>query len=250
LAIANLIGATLERKERTNGSQESEERFRYLFAQASIGIAIETIEGRILDVNPAFCAMIGYSLDELRSLNCSRISHPDDEKLEEVLFEELRRGIRASYRIEKRFFQKDGSQMWGLVSVSLLDTNHGTAPLVIAMVTDVTAQKASKASLEQRDQELQQLARRLIEAQEEERCRISRELHDDIGQRLALLAIEVDSLRLLGQAGRIRRHAAAENAQRAGYDRYRYHGLSHELPPRACNLPGSNWPSRISAGDI
>ena len=197
LAIAaNMIGATLERKDAQTASQESEERFRYLFAQASIGIAIETIEGRILDVNPAFCAMIGYSLDELRSLNCSRISHPDDEKLEEVLFEELRCGIRASYRIEKRFFQKDGSQMWGLVSVSLLDTNHGTAPLVIAMVTDVTAQKASKASLEQRDHELQQLARRLIEAQEEERCRISRELHDDIGQRLALLAIEVDSVRL------------------------------------------------------
>ena len=193
LAItANIIGATLERKYAQNASQESEHRFRYLFAQASIGIALETMEGQILEVNPAFCEMIGYSLEELQSSTCARLSHPQDEAVESVLFDELRQRLRTSYRIEKRFFRKDGSLLWGLVHVSLLNRNHGSAPLVIGMVTDVTAQKVAEAGLHQRDQELQRLAGRLIAAQEEERRRISRELHDDIGQRVSLLACELD----------------------------------------------------------
>jgi PAS domain S-box-containing protein len=196
LAIAaNVMGAALERKDAQTASQESEERFRYLFAQACIGIAIETMDGGILEVNPAFCQMTGYSREELLDLTCSRLTHPDDEEIEKVLFEELSHGLRASYTMEKRFFRKDGSRMWGQVSVSLLNTNPGSAPLVIGMVSDVTAQKIAEASLHQRDQELQQLAGRLIEAQEKERARISRELHDDIGQRVAMLASEVDLVR-------------------------------------------------------
>jgi PAS domain S-box-containing protein len=206
--VANVIGAALERKYAQTASQESEERFRYLFAQAAIGIAIETMEGRILEINPAFCSMIGYSREELMSLSCSRISHPEDEEIEKVLFEELCHGRRPSYRMEKRFFRKDGSQMWAQVDVSLLNTNHGSEPLVIGMVSDVTAQKMAEARLHQRDRELQQLAGRLIEAQEEERGRISRELHDDIGQRVALLASEVDAVRGHSSAARQQRAAA------------------------------------------
>jgi PAS domain S-box-containing protein len=197
LAIAaNIIGAALERKHAHVASQESEKRFRYLFAQASIGIAIETMEGRILEVNPAFCTMVGYSPEELLSSSCSRITHPDDEEIEKVLFEELRQGLRPSYRMEKRFFHKDGSQIWGQVSVSLLNTNQGSAPLVIGMVSDVTAQKTAEANLYQRDRELQHLTGRLIEAQEEERRHIARELHDDVGQQEALLAIRLQRIEL------------------------------------------------------
>lgn len=118
--IANILGAVLERQLTREASQAGEERFRHLFEQASIGIALETIEGRILHVNSAFCSMIGYEERELLDLSCGRISHPDDEEVEKVLFEELRQGARSSYRIEKRFFRKDGSIMWGQVSVSML----------------------------------------------------------------------------------------------------------------------------------
>jgi PAS domain S-box-containing protein len=232
LAIAaNIIGATLERKYAQTARLESEERFQYLFAQASIGIAIETMEGRILEVNPAFCSMIGYLPEELLSSSCALISHPDDEEIEKVLFEDLRHGLRSSYRMEKRFFRKDGSQMWGLVSVSLLNTNHGSSPLVIGMVSDITAQKLAEASLHQRDRELQQLAGRLIEAQEVERGRISRELHDDIGQRIALLACEIDSILRHRSAVR-QKHASAllrKLHKELGAIATDIHELSHEL---------------------
>jgi PAS domain S-box-containing protein len=232
LAIAaNVIGAALERKDAQTASQESEERFRYLFAQASIGIAIETMEGRILEVNPAFCLMLHYSPEELLNLSCSRLTHPDDEEIEKILFEELSRGLRSNYTLEKRFFRKDGSQMWGQVSVSFLNTNHGNAPLVIGMVSDITAQKIAEANLHQRDRELQQLAGRLIEAQEEERARISRELHDDIGQRVALLASEVDLVR--GQSSAERKHSTIALLQKLRDELHAIatdiHELSHEL---------------------
>ena len=233
LAIAsNIIGATLERKYAEEAGQESEDRFQYLFAQASIGIALETMEGRILEVNPAFCSMLGYTSDELRTLGCAHISHPDDEAVEMVLFAELRQGLRPNYRIEKRFFRKDGSQMWGQVSVSLLDRNHGSPPLIIGMVSDVTAQKTVEACLRQRDDELQRLAGHLIEAQEEERRRISRELHDDIGQRVALLSCELDLVHNSSKAqSRHEREAAVLPKVRKELDSIAtgIHELSHEL---------------------
>ena len=230
LAIAaNIIGATLERKYAQTAEQESEGRFRDLFAQASIGIALETLDGRILEVNPAFCGMLGYSLQEMRELNCAGISHPDDEKVEKPLFEELRQRLRPSYTIEKRFYRKDGSQMWGQVSVSLLNLRPDSAPLVLGMVSDCTAQRTAENSLRQRDQELQRLAGHLIKAQEEERSRISRELHDDIGQRVALLACELDRERLRGtnsgEAGENSRALRAELDAIASD----IHKLSHEL---------------------
>ena len=229
--VANIIGATVERKYAQTASQESEERFRYLFAQASIGIALETMEGRILEVNPAFCSMLGYSPEELLSSSCARISHPDDEEVEKLLFEELRQGLRPNYRLEKRFFRNDGSQMWGLVSVSLLNRNHGSPPLVIGMVSDVSAQKTAEACLYQRDQELQRLAGHLIEAQEEERRRISRDLHDDIGQRVALLACEIDFERRNKTASRSERKPSVLPKLRKQLDSIAtdIHKLSHEL---------------------
>lgn len=228
---ANIIGATIERKYAQDARLESEERFRYLFAQASIGIALETMEGRILEANPAFCAMIGYTQEELQSSTCARLSHPDDEAIEMVLFDELRQGLRSQYRIEKRFFRKDGSQMWGHVGVSLLNRNHGSEPLVIGMVSDVTAQKTAEARLHIRDQELQRLAGHLIEAQEDERRRISRELHDDIGQRVSLLACELDQERAKKSAAHSSRDVLLLDHLRKELDAIAtdIHELSHEL---------------------
>jgi PAS domain S-box-containing protein len=243
LAIAaNVIGASLERNDAQAASQQSEERFRYLFAQASIGIALETMDGRILEVNPAFCLMVGYSREELLTLSCTQLTNPDDEEIEKVLFDELFRGLRASYAMEKRFFRKDGSQMWGQVSVSLLNTNHGSAPLVIGMVSDISAQKMAEASLHQRDRELQQLAGRLIEAQEEERARISRELHDDIGQRVALLASEVDLVVGRGSTARKQRVSSLLPKLQGELDAIAtdIHELSHELHSASLQHAGLN----------
>jgi PAS domain S-box-containing protein len=228
--IANVICAIMDRRLAQELMEETEERFRCLYEQASIGIAIKADDGRILHANPALCAMIGYDEAELLLLNKGSISHPADQENEKVLVEELRERCRASYRVEKRFFRKDGSLMWGEVTTSLLHRARG-APLIIDMVTDVSARRMAEESLRQRDRDLRKLAGHLISAQEEERGRISRELHDDIGHRLSMLAMEVD----MGLRGRKRLEPRDEAALlrkvRQGLEHITtdVHGLSHAL---------------------
>src|SRR5262249_55090155 len=97
------------------------------------------------------------------------------------------------YQLEKRFLRKDGSLVWGLVNVFLLRSDSDR-PVVVGMVEDIDEKKTIESKLLSSEAQLQKLAEGLIQAQDEERRRISRELHDDIGQRLSLLAAEIDSL--------------------------------------------------------
>jgi len=177
-----------EHKFASGALAESENRFRQLFEQASVGVALESLEGELTIVNPAFCAMFGYTEAELHQMSCAQLSHPEDLAAEAPLFNELCAGKRSSYQIDKRFFRKDGTLMWGRVSISLLKPQDGSQPFIIGMIKDISA-------LKQRDQELVTLTGRLIEAQEDERRRISRELHDDIGQQAAAIAADLCALR-------------------------------------------------------
>jgi len=177
-----------ERHFASRALAESENRFRQLFEQASVGVALESLGGKLAIVNPAFCAMFGYSEAELHEMSCVQLSHPDDLAAEEPLLRELCTGSRSSYQIDKRFFRKDGTIVWGRVSVSLLKPEDGSQPFIIGMLKDISP-------LKQRDQELVALTGRLIEAQEDERRRISRELHDDIGQQAAAIAADLCAMR-------------------------------------------------------
>src|SRR5580704_18271168 len=161
--------------------------FHYLFEQASLGIAVEDLEGRLLLANPALCSMLGYWEEELCGMNCSEFANPEDSEDDWALFQQLRAGVIFRYSLEKRYVRKDGVQFWGRLNVSLWRNGDGGSPLVFAFVEDITDRKLSELALAS-------VSRRLIEAQERERLRISRELHDDIGQRIALLAYNLQQL--------------------------------------------------------
>jgi PAS domain S-box-containing protein len=228
--LSFIIASVVQRKKAQRARQASEHRFSRLFEDASVGIAIEGQEGRLLSVNPAFCSMTGYTKDELLQLSCANLSHPEDAPSEMVLFEELRNGKRKSYQMEKRFFRKDGSVFWAHISISLLKSVEGP-PLVIGMAKDISERKASEEQLTAAKLELQQLTTRLIQAQDEERRRISHELHDDIGQRLSLLTVDLDTLQQqLDSLGIVFAARRASNLHRfaceLGSD---IHHLSHEL---------------------
>jgi PAS domain S-box-containing protein len=158
--------------------------FQYLFEQASLGIAVEDFEGNVLLANPALCSMLGYREDGLCGMNCSQFSNPEDSQDDWALFQQLRAGVIHKYSLEKRYVRKNGSQLWGHLNVSLLRNGDGESPLVFAFLEDITERKLTEATLAS-------VSGRLIEAQEQERSRIARELHDDIGQRLALLAMKI-----------------------------------------------------------
>ena len=165
----------------------SAQLFRYLFEQASLGIAVEDLEGKILLANPALCAMLGYEANELSQMNCSQFSSSGDSAEDWTFFQQLRAGSIDHYSLEKRYVRKDGTRVWGRLNVSLLKASDGGTPLVFAFLEDITERKHS-------DEALSRMSRKLIRAQDEERSRIARDLHDDIGQRISLMAAELEQL--------------------------------------------------------
>jgi PAS domain S-box-containing protein len=115
--------------------------FRDVFNASPIGIVVESLEGQPLFVNPAFCAFLGFSEEELRSKHCLDFSPPEDAEKDWALFQQLRAGSIDHYELEKRYFRRDGSLVWGRLSLSLLKSNR--SPLVIAMVEDITEKRAA-----------------------------------------------------------------------------------------------------------
>src|SRR5690349_1700222 len=87
----------------------SDDLFRAAFDASPIGIVIETMEGQPLFVNPAFCAFLGFSEEELRSKHCVDFSPAEDAEKDWNLFQQLRAGAINHYQLEKRYFRKDGS---------------------------------------------------------------------------------------------------------------------------------------------
>jgi PAS domain S-box-containing protein len=123
-------------------SQPDIQLFRDVFNASPIGIVVENLEGQPLFANPALCSMLGFSEEEVRSKHCVQFSPPEDSQKDWALFQQLRAGSTDHYQLEKRYFRRDGSLVWGRLSLSLL--NHRPSPLVIAMVEDITEQKRAE----------------------------------------------------------------------------------------------------------
>ena len=134
--------------------------FRDVFNASPVGIAVENFEGQPLFVNPAFCSMLGFSEEELCSKHCVQFSPPEDAAKDWDLFQQLRAGSIDHYQLEKRYFRRDGSLVWGRLSISLL--NGRPSPLVIAIVEEITDKKTAEEALRASEERLrlaQQAAR-------------------------------------------------------------------------------------------
>jgi len=126
--------------------------FHDVFNASPVGIAVETQEGQLLFVNPAFCSMLGFSEEELRSKHCVQFSPPEDAEKDWVLFQQLRAGAIDHYQLEKRYFRRDGSLVWGRLSISLL--KHRPTPLLIAIVEEITDKKTAEEALRASEERL------------------------------------------------------------------------------------------------
>ena len=116
--------------------------FHDVFNASPIGIAVETLEGQPLFVNPAFCRFLGFSEEELRGKHCVDFSPREDAEKDWALFQQLRAGAIDHYELEKRYFRRDGSLVWGRLSLSLLKSHSSS--LVVGMVQDITEKKKAE----------------------------------------------------------------------------------------------------------
>lgn len=129
--------------------QMSEARFRGAFEASATGIAIVSLEGKWVKVNPAICNILGYTEDELMLLNFQDITHPDDLSPDLALVKELLAGKRSHYQLEKRYVNKAGQYIWALLSVSLVRDAQGKPEHFVSQITDVNIQRITQNKLEQ-----------------------------------------------------------------------------------------------------
>ena len=135
-------------------------RFRTMFEASAIGIGICQLDGQILEANPALARMLGYSQQELTGTHADElypgrgreVSHevgrevgreiyPNNFSADERLLGELMRDERGSFEIEKRYRRKDGSELWGHLTVSLGRDARREPAFLIAMLADATERR-------------------------------------------------------------------------------------------------------------
>ncbi|GGN39617.1 putative bifunctional diguanylate cyclase/phosphodiesterase [Streptomyces fuscichromogenes] len=119
----------------------SEARFRAVFEGAAIGIGIADLDGNVLQVNGALLRMFGGSEQTLRSRNVLEWAHPEDAPQTWRLYEELVRGEREHYHVEKAFNRSDGTVLWTNLTVSLLRDADGEPQYQLALMEDTTERR-------------------------------------------------------------------------------------------------------------
>jgi PAS domain S-box-containing protein len=124
--------------------RESESRFRDTFENATVGMALEDIGGRILDANHALCEMLGYSERELVGMAFSTFTHPDDVQRDLEHMHRLLSGEIHNYRTEKRYLHADGHEVWAILSVSRAHCAEGDPLRYIVQMQDISARKRSE----------------------------------------------------------------------------------------------------------
>jgi PAS domain S-box-containing protein len=210
LLIAVVIGQLADRSKRLLAQRSK------LLNLSPDPLCIRGLNGDFRSANEAIVKILGWSELELCSRPFLEFVHPEDRAHTQAAYEEMSRG-RSAANVENRYLTKDGRWRW------LNWTLAAPAPgeyQVSAAARDVTEEKLAR-------EKLRELAAQLMTAQEEERRRIARELHDDITQRLSSVGIELGLLkRTVGQ------HKVMEGLQAQIFELSEdLRSLSHSLHP-------------------
>lgn len=197
-SVLGLRGAdqeTIERKRAENALAESERLFRATFEQAAVGIAHVAPDGSFRRINQRFCDIIGYSQEEMLSGNFQGITHPDDLEDDVGQVAQLLRGNINTYSLEKRYIRKEGDLVWASLTVSLVRNDAGAPQWFVSVIQDISERKHVEQELSAYRERLKELASQLTVTEERERQRLATDLHDHVCQTLALMRLQLATLR-------------------------------------------------------
>ncbi len=141
--IAQIVDITA-RKRAEEALRESEQRFRGLFDDAPLGMWVQGLDGRILQVNEALCAITGRSAETLLRAGLEAILHPDDAEPSRHLMELIKGGALRTHQLEERYLRLDGRTIWVHRSVSAVIDDQGKALYVLNQAQDVTAAREAR----------------------------------------------------------------------------------------------------------
>jgi PAS domain S-box-containing protein len=164
----------------------SEQKYRYLFENASDAIWVQDVNGLFVDGNRAFETLTGFTIDELKGVQLARFLSPDSLNLARDVRDKLIKEVEFEQPYEQQFYIKDGSTM----SVKM-----STTPVMSGGRISGFEHVARDITEEKRQQEnILSYARQITRTQEEERKRIARDLHDDVSPLLLVLIQKLDNL--------------------------------------------------------
>jgi PAS domain S-box-containing protein len=125
----------------------SEARFRSIFEHAATGMATVTPTGKFLQVNPAFCRLLGYTPEELQRMSVQEITHPGDLAATCQVLQMGRTGAIQVLAIEKRYLRKDGSVAWAHTNATWIQDATGKPLYSVALVQDISERKTAEEAL-------------------------------------------------------------------------------------------------------
>jgi PAS domain S-box-containing protein len=179
----------LDRARQRRAHRETETRYERLFNRIPVGLFRVAFDGRIIEANPSMIGMLGFpDRESLLSVGARRL-FADLSALRTCLA-----AIRQSGVIEKfelRLRRVDGGMLWVETNARAVADDRGTPHHCEGSVEDITARKQAEEKLRDSHEQLRALAAHLQSAREEERARLAREVHDELGQSLAALKMDL-----------------------------------------------------------
>ncbi len=137
----------------------SEERWRSVFENSAVGVALTDLNGRFIATNLVYQRMLGYTEDELQQLTFLDITHEENIEDSRALIGELLDGKRPQFQIEKQYRRKDGQPVWVRNNVSVVPGTERVPRFLMAISEDVTQRKLSEEALARARSELGKVAR-------------------------------------------------------------------------------------------
>jgi PAS domain S-box-containing protein len=130
-----------------NNFPDTYDSFEKIFNNTYNGIVILTLDGDWIKVNDSICELFGYTRNELFNMDIQNIVFREDLGVHATKYERLIQGKINRYRVRQRYFHKDGSIIWVLISASLICNKDGSPTQMIWQFSDVTSRKLNQDKL-------------------------------------------------------------------------------------------------------
>ena len=139
-----------EQKLTEEALRASEERFKKLFVEAPLGIAlVDSLTGRLCEVNPMFARIAGRPMEEIMQLDWMSITHPNDVGKDLDNMALLNAGKINGFQSEKRYLHPDGTAVWVNMTVAKVKVDDKARPRHLCMVADITANRKAELALKE-----------------------------------------------------------------------------------------------------
>jgi len=125
----------------------AEPAFRALFEDSPIGIVIVDKDLKVVDVNAAYCDLVGYTEAEMMGRHVPDFTHPDDRQRDKEFAALVLSGALPNYHAEKRYITKSGATVWASISVTALLDPSGVSRYVFSMAQSLTERRALRGLL-------------------------------------------------------------------------------------------------------